>query len=282
MLWRTGSARGKGAYSPTLELIHKLETQGVKTVDLFTRFSRLRDENRSDRLYLASDTHWTPVGAMLAAQAVAQELRALGWAPKPTQQFRTKIVRVKRYGDILEMLRDRENQNGSMGEDVECEQVVDEASGLITSSDMERPGTYRYPGEPSSTLVLGDSFFRIYQNREPQSLGELVDHTADPESGGGREGKTTTRLLPGSAGFLSHLALSLRAPLDFIVSDGGASTDVRRSLSTNPEILEGKKVVIWEFAERDIQLGRAGWQDVPLPPMLVTSRTFYTSRRATR
>ena len=272
MLWRTGSAGGKGAYSPTLEFIHKLEMQGVKTVDLFTLFSRLREENRSDYFYyLSRDTHWTPVGAKLAAEAAAQKLRALGWAPKPTQEYRASKVWVKRYGDILEMLQYRGKQNSLMGEDVECEQVIDNTAGLITSSDMERPGTYRYPGEQSSVLVLGDSFLRIYQNREPQSLGEIVNPTADPERGGGREGKTTTRLLPGSAGFLSHLAFSLRAPLDFIISDGGASTDVRRSLSTNPEILEGKKVVIWEFVERDIQLGRAGWQDVPLPPTLGAS-----------
>ena len=57
------------------------------------------------------------------------------------------------------------------------------------------------------------------------------------------------------------------APLEFIVSDGGASTDVRRSLATNPEILEGKKVVVWEFVERYIRLGKAGWLDVALPPL---------------
>ena len=53
--------------------------------------------------------------------------------------------------------------------------------------------------------------------------------------------------------------------MDAIVSDGGASTDVRRKLSTHPEILEGKRVVVWQFVERDIGLGWAGWADVPLP-----------------
>jgi hypothetical protein len=52
------------------------------------------------------------------------------------------------------------------------------------------------------------------------------------------------------------------------VSDGSASTDVRRKLSTNPEILEGKKVVVWEFVERDIALGGQGGEDVPLPTKL--------------
>lgn len=56
--------------------------------------------------------------------------------------------------------------------------------------------------------------------------------------------------------------------MDYIVSDGGASTDVRRKLSTNAEIMEGKKLVIWAFAERDIGLGKEGWKDVSLPPRL--------------
>jgi len=56
--------------------------------------------------------------------------------------------------------------------------------------------------------------------------------------------------------------------VDAIISDGGAATDVRRKLSTDPEILEGKRVVVWEFAERDIALGAQGWEDVPLPKRL--------------
>ena len=116
--------------------------------------------------------------------------------------------------------------------------------------------------------MLGDSFCRIYQEREPRSLGEVVGPSGNTSGEDGRADKTSTRLLPGSAGFPSHLALSLRAPVDFIVSDGGASTDVRRTLATNPEILERKKVVVWEFVERDVQQGQAGWLDVALPASL--------------
>ena len=113
-------------------------------------------------------------------------------------------------------------------------------------------------------LVLGDSFCRIYQYPEPQSLGNLpaTATTGRPDGSGAK------RLLPGSAGFISHLALTLGSPVDAIVSDGGSATDVRRKLSTNPEILEGKKVILWEFVERDIALGSQGWQDVPCPKKL--------------
>ena len=265
LLWRT--AGDKGFYSPTLALIQKLQRHGVEVVDLGTRFHQVRKANPADdSYYLARDTHWTPKGARLAAETVAQRLRSLAWAPRPTLEFQTRKVRVKRYGDVLEMIQTRGAPKGFAAEEVACEQVLDDTGGLLAASDSERPGTYRYPSAETSILVLGDSFCRIYQNREPPSLGEVVGPRAEAESGGSREGKTSSRLLPGSAGFVSHLALSLRAPVDFMVSDGGASTDVRRSLSTNPEILEDKKVVVWEFVERDIQLGEAGWQDVALPP----------------
>jgi hypothetical protein len=151
---------------------------------------------------------------------------------------------------------------------VESDQVVDNAGRLLISSQSERPGTYRYPGAAVSILVLGDSFCRIYQEREPRSLGEILGASTDAGNGSSRTDATPTRLLPGSAGFPSRLAFALQVPLDFIVNDGGASTDVRRSLATDPEILEGKKVVVWEFVERDIQLGKAGWLEVPMPPVL--------------
>jgi hypothetical protein len=236
--------------------------------DLFERFRQIREENSKHVLYLAQDTHWTPEGARLAAETVAEKLRSLGWAPQPTVDFHSKQVLVKRYGDVLEMIQARGNQGKLPAEEVEGDQIVDNAGGLLTSSQSERPGTYRYPGGAVSVLVLGDSFCRIYQEREPRSLGEIVGASQDAESGDNRGDGGPTRLLPGSAGFPSSLAFALHAPLDFIVSDGGASTDVRRSLATNPEILEGKKVVVWEFVERDIQLGKAGWVDVALPPIM--------------
>jgi len=86
-------------------------------------------------------------------------------------------------------------------------------------------------------LVLGDSFLRIYERDEPRS-----------------------------AGFIAHLARELRQPLASIISDGGASTLVRQDLCRRPGLLENKKLVIWEFVERDIRYGAEGWQVIPLPP----------------
>jgi hypothetical protein len=87
----------------------------------------------------------------------------------------------------------------------------------------------------SPLLVLGDSFLRIYETDEPRG-----------------------------AGFIAHLARSLRRPVTAIVNDGGASTLVRQDLSRRSRLLEAKKVVLWEFVERDLRFGAEGWQKVPL------------------
>jgi hypothetical protein len=88
----------------------------------------------------------------------------------------------------------------------------------------------------SDVLVLGDSFLRIYQQDEP-----------------------------GGAGFIAHLAKELKKPLASLISEGGASTLVRQELHRRPGLLKNKRVVVWEFVERDIRLGTEGWQQVPLP-----------------
>jgi hypothetical protein len=95
--------------------------------------------------------------------------------------------------------------------------------------------TYRDEAE-AEILVLGDSFARVYQQDEP-----------------------------GAAGFIAHLAKELRQPLMAVVNDGGGSTLVRQELFHRPAFLHNKKVVLWEFVERDIGLGLEGWKRVPLP-----------------
>jgi hypothetical protein len=264
---RRAAGKERQFRSPTLELLDGLQRQGVATVDLFATFQTARESGERESpgpLYLARDTHWTPLGAQIAAQAVGAKLGEMGFAPEVKKAFRTQPVAVKRWGDILDMMQIPGLRGTFEAETVQCLQVLDPALGALVPGASAPPGTYCYPGQQASVLVLGDSFCRIYQYAEPQSLGEMPAPvaTGHPEEPGAK------RLLPGSAGFISHLALALKSPVDAIVSDGGAATDVRRKLSTNPEILEGKQVVIWEFVERDIGLGAQGWEAVALPQQL--------------
>ncbi len=102
---------------------------------------------------------------------------------------------------------------------------------------MVQPDTGEpYRGTPESeVLILGDSFLRVYEQDEPMA-----------------------------AGFIAHLARELGQPLAAIVNDGGASTLVRQALARRPTLLKNKRLVIWEFAEREIRYGAEGWRIVPL------------------
>ena len=82
-------------------------------------------------------------------------------------------------------------------------------------------------------LILGDSFSRIYQTDAPVN-----------------------------AGWIAHFAKEMGRPVASIVSDGGASTLVREKLARKAGVLKGKKLLIWEFVERDLRFGAEGWKEV--------------------
>ncbi len=212
----------------TARLLADLDAAGVETADLFDAFADVRSTSRSsneDEWYLARDTHWTNDGARLAAEAVARKLRGLGWVPPGTVGYDLQPTVVDRLGDVLRMLKCPPVEALFEPEQVECDRVIRRDDGKPYHDDPAAP-----------VLVLGDSFLRIYERDEP-----------------------------GAAGFIAHLARELRQPLASIVNDGGASTLVRETLARKHDLLAGKKVVVWEFVERDIRFGMQGWQDVPLP-----------------
>ena len=289
MLTRRFASRSGDFRSPTEDLLEELERQGVRTVNLFDAFREARQTASSSgsgkSYYLAHDTHWTPEGARVAARAVANSLRERGWTSQYPFSYTTQEARVARRGDILDMMSIPALSQHYQAEEVQCTQILDPLVGPMVSRKGARDGRFKNdhlidtPME-SSVLLLGDSFCRIYQSAEPASLGEVIKSEpaegpdiADSSTETGDESaddsdktpRSKKRLLPGSAGFPSLLAYELKSPVDYVISDGGAATDVRQRLSVDPEILENKRIVIWEFAERDVRYGKAGWGDVSLP-----------------
>lgn len=177
-------------------------------------------------LYLAQDSHWSPAGMKLAAETVADRILAHSELARGSVKFDLEPVSIQRHGDLVQMLHSRAINSHLTPEPITVEQIVCRADAAP------------YTNAPASTvLVLGDSFLRIYEQDEP-----------------------------GHAGFIAHLARALGRPLTSIVNDGGAATLVRQELFRRPQLLAGKKFVVWEFAERDLRLGNEGWQRVPVPP----------------
>lgn len=188
--------------SAAMELLPRLRSAGVETVDLFAQ----------PREYLKLDTHWTPATARAIARFAAPLLRV----EPGTAQFTEREIRVDRRGDLAQMLAIR----GSF------------APESVAAWQVEGP-----VNDPTSqVLVLGDSFLRIFETDAPRR-----------------------------AGFIAHLAKELHLPVASIVNDGGASTLVRQDLARRSHLLEGKKVVLWEFVERDLRFGAEGWRRVTLP-----------------
>jgi hypothetical protein len=235
MLARRAEGAGVVVCEPTRRLLNQLEHSGIEYLDLFEVFRRARrEESRSDPrpLYRAQDSHWSPEGARMAAAAVARRVLGGGAIDRGDRGYVERPVTVRRHGDLVEMLQVPQIERALEPENLECRQVV--------RSDTGTP--YRDAPE-SQVLILGDSFLRIYEYDEPTA-----------------------------AGFIAHLARELRQPLTSIVNDGGASTVVRRQLARRPTLLMNKRLVIWEFAEREIRSGTEGWQIVPLVRSTATPR----------
>ncbi len=226
----------------SLKMMRDLNEQGIETVDLFSALTeaRKRDTEFGDSLYLAQDTHWKTRGVQVAAKTVADHIRAKSWFAElgPNVEYTCEAKTIERDGDIRVMadLPDFKLPFFSMPfykEKTTCLQVYQIRRG--EDSTVVSKNLFRDDYRNSKILVLGDSFSRIYQSDKP-----------------------------GSAGWISHLAYELSLPVCSIVSDGGASTLVREKLERKKGVLKGRKLVVWEFVERDIRYGAEGWRDIKL------------------
>jgi hypothetical protein len=235
MLARRAEDAGVVICEQTRRLLDQMEECGIEHVDLFDVFRRAKQqESRSGpgRLYLAQDSHWSPAGARVAAGAVARRVLDGGAVRRGDHAYVERPVAARRHGDLVRMLDVPQLERLLQPEKLSCLQVV------------EPDGGTPYRDAPDSeVLILGDSFLRIYEQDEP-----------------------------GAAGFIAHLARELGQPMAAIVNDGGASTLVRQALARRPQLLVNKKLVIWEFAERDIRYGLEGWQIVSLDGLKTTPR----------
>jgi len=234
-----------GRFPHSLRVIDSLRSYGIACVDLFTPFreARMKDSIAGDPLYLSKDTHWKSRGLRLASKLVAEKVKQYPWFNENihTVDYALDSVTVDREGDVGTMtnLPDfaiRDLQLRFPLEPTLCYQVYSVRKNGAGEEISRR--LYRDDYRNTKIILIGDSFSRIYQT--------------DP---------------PRSAGWISHLAYELQHPLGTFVSDGGASTLVRRQLSNaqkKKNILRGKKLVIWEFVERDLRFGAEGWQHVEL------------------
>lgn len=203
--------------------INTLRENDVLVCDVFELFEKQQFAAES---YLKYDTHWSPK----AMETVAQEISKLiekTTVSKGFAAYTTKKMTLKNQGDIADMLNINNKEAQLNTETIEVTQVLED-------------NFLFKPSAQSDILFLGDSYANIY------SLEALNWGT--------------------SAGLSEHISNYMQKPVDRIqMNDAGAhATRVALSneLKRGKDRLEGKKIVIWEFAARELSFG--DWKEVPM------------------
>jgi alginate O-acetyltransferase complex protein AlgJ len=172
--------------------------------------------------YLSTDTHWTPDGMERSARELAAFIETSVTLRPGAEAYTRTAVAVTNLGDVAAMLQLPAGQDWVREEPVVVRQV-----------NAPRDGLLWQPDESAEILVLGDSFANIY------AMGEM---------GWGE-----------SAGFVQQLSYYLKRPLDALTrNDAGAYATretLARKLRSGQDRLAGKKLVVWEFAARELATG---------------------------
>lgn len=217
-------ARG-GLPNPSFnEFIARLKQEKVR---VFDPAPSLMERGTNRPLYLETDTHWRPTTMEFVAERLADFLKL----PPATESTSPSIIEkeIAGRGDIAAMLKLSRADKFFPSEKVTIRQVV-------TGNGLWRPS------KEADVLLLGDSFSNIF-SFEAMGWGE-------------------------SAGFAEHLSYALRRPIDCILRNSDASFATREILSNElargRDRLAGKKLVIWEFATRELSFGNWKFLDLKL------------------
>lgn len=209
-----------------LEFKARLEKAGVRVFDPGALLIQRKTAGNLLPLFLKSDTHWRPE----TMEFVAENLAAFIHGPASTERSGLQIAdkEINGLGDIARMLRLPPSQDPYGPEKVTIHEVLSGSTSWRPTKDAE-------------ILLLGDSFSNIF-SLQALGWGE-------------------------SAGFAEHLSRALGGtPLDCILRNSDAAFATReilsRDLARGRDRLAGKKLVIWEFAARELAFG--DWKMLPM------------------
>ena len=176
--------------------------------------------------YLATDTHWRPE-TMESVAGLAGDF-VLAHAALPVIDdpgYRIERVEVRSRGDIARML------------DLPGEAALFPPEAVWLRRVLQPDGSVWRSSREADVLLLGDSFSNIY------SLESMGWGT--------------------SAGLAEQLSYSLRRPVDRLTQNDQGSFATRAMLQRDPSRLDRKRVVIYQFAVRELADG--DWKVLPIP-----------------
>jgi hypothetical protein len=182
------------------------------------------------RLFLTQDTHWAPSYMEQVARDLARYVQRVAPLPPVVASSLHAVDQpMSRVGDLVDMLKLPETQTFFLPQSVTVHQVRD-----ADDAPWE-------PQEEADVLLLGDSFTNIF-SLEGMGWGA-------------------------AAGLGPQLSLALGRPLDVIAQNDSGAYATRQSLAKELEAgvdrLHGKRLVIWEFASRELSVGN--WKHLVFP-----------------
>ena len=203
----------------------ELRAAGIEILDLMPLMIQNEDDNRYP-VFCKTDSHWSGTGCMLAARAIAQNIRRKLTAPPPRKEFVSEWREVQITGDLVGLLPSDAQKPGP--EKIKVRKVSEKGSGAAVEPDPN-----------SSVLLLGDSHTLVFHDFLAERAG-LVDQLAE-ELG----------FAPDLIGTRGSGATPVRISL------------YRHTLK-DPGYLAKKKIIVWCFAAREFTEASEGWAKAPI------------------
>jgi hypothetical protein len=203
----------------------ELRGAGIDVLDLSALFVQNRDNSRGP-VFCKTDSHWSGIGCVLAAQAIAEKVRSKLPPPATPKEYASDWKEVQISGDLDGLVSHEIHKPGP--EKISIQSVSEKGNGAAVEPDPNSP-----------LLLLGDSHTLVYHDFLAERAG-LVDQLAlqlgfAPDLIGTR----------GSGATPVRINLYRRS-----VKDGG--------------YLAKKKMVVWCFAAREFTEATEGWAKAPI------------------
>jgi SGNH hydrolase-like domain, acetyltransferase AlgX len=204
------------------DFVRRLNAAGLKIFDPSPLLAQEKAAHRQPQ-YLRTDTHWTPQAMDFVASHLAGRIAALGHLGPAAggARYVRQDQNVSNTGDLAVLLTLPATHPLKEPESVAI-QRVETAEGDPWKADPK-----------SAVLILGDSFTNIY------SQSDLGWGTG--------------------AGLAEQLSYYLGRPVDRLALNSGGALNTRQrlaqDLATGNDRLAGKKIVVYQFAMRELAIG---------------------------
>jgi SGNH hydrolase-like domain, acetyltransferase AlgX len=203
----------------------ELRGAGVDVLDLSPLFIQNRDHQRGP-VFCKTDSHWSGIGCVLAAQAITEKVRAKLPPPAAPKEYASEWKEVHVSGDLDGLVSHETHKPGP--EKIAVQSVSEKGKGAAVEPDVNSP-----------LLLLGDSHTLVYHDFLAERSG-LLDQLA-----------LQLGFAPDLIGTRGSGATPVRINL------------YRRSVK-DAGYLAKKKVIVWCFAAREFTEATEGWAKAPV------------------